>query len=373
MNEDIIEVGMIGGGLDSAVGSVHRIAMQMDGRFMLVAGTFSRDYRKGLDAARSYHVSRNRVYRDSANLLENELGKIKVIVIASPIPAHYEQVSCALESGYTVVTDKPLVSTPEQFYLLERDPAFNDENVYCIFNYTGYPAVREMKDLIRRGQIGRVKKLLIEMPQDTYQRLKNQQALHKIQKWRLEDSFISYLTLDLFVHIHSLITFLTGERVLSVSGRAHSLTGINNGLTDDIDAYLTLSNEVVASVWYSKGALGYRNGLRIRVFGDCGAIEWQQMNPEVVQYTNSDGDSKTLDRLSGLCRVMSEPRYQRFKAGHPAGFIEAFANYYADIADSIRGSGCRDVLLGLSETKAGLQVAEAIHRSALSQGTEIQI
>lgn len=359
-----IKVAMIGGGINSAIGRVHEIAMKMDCRFELVAGCFSRNPEINLQSAVQYGVSNGRVYDSLAMLLAQEAGRIDAVVVATPIQGHYEQIITVLEHGLRVISDKPLVGTLAQCIEIRRRSKVERVEVYCIFNYTGYPAVREMRQRVRSGAIGKVFKVMAEMPQDSYIRLMNQGRVSTIQNWRLHDDHIACVTLDLFVHLHSLVGFVCEGRPEEVTAFAQSISGVSSGLIDEVDAFIRYDNAMQLNVWYGKVALGYRNGLRLRVFGTMGSLQWHQEEPETLVAADAQGNRMTIDRLTTGCEISTQDRYQRFKAGHPAGFIEAFANYYFDIAESIESGKNSSWLLPFEQVEEGLRVAEAIHKSA---------
>lgn len=362
-----MRVAMIGGGVNSAIGRVHEIAMKMDGRFELVAGFFSRNPETNRQSGAQYGVSPDHVHDSLQALLATEAQRLDAAVIATPIHAHFEQILAVLDRGLRVISDKPLVANAAQCAELRRRAAVQSVDIHCIFNYTGYPAVREMRQRIRSGAIGQVFKVMAEMPQDSYMRLLNQGRVSAIQGWRLQDDAIACVTLDLFVHLHSLVSFVCGGRVQEVSAWARSISGVAPGLIDEVDAIVHYDSGMVMNAWYGKAALGYRNGLRLRVFGTRGSLQWYQEDPESLVGADSEGNRTLLDRLSSSSDVTGEPRYQRFKAGHPSGFIEAFANFYCDVADSITGGQLSPWLLPLEVVEEGLRTAEAIHHSAATR------
>jgi len=359
-----LTVAMIGGGIDSAIGRVHQIAMQMDGRFKLVAGCFSRDARINQLSGLEYGVGIERIRSSDFELVEAEQNKIDAVVIATPIWAHASQIALALDRNLRVISDKPLVARVSEFEAIAGRDCAARHRIFCIFNYTGYPAVREMKRRVEDGQIGRVFKIMAEMPQDSYLRLKNQNRESSIHKWRLKDDEISCVSLDLFVHLHSLVSFVCGKKARSVIAWSRSISGVAANLSDEVDAIIQYEDDMVLNAWYGKAALGYRNGLRIRVLGTQGSLEWYQENPEHLLIADAIGDRLVADRNSTNSLVTALPRYQRFKAGHPAGFIEAFANYYFDIADAIATGEPNPYVLPLTVVGEGLRVAQAIEDSS---------
>ena len=368
-NKSRIKVAMIGGGINSAIGRVHEIAMKMDCRFELVAGCFSRNLELNRQSGERYGVSKDRVYGSLAALLAHEADRIDAVVVATPIQVHYEQILAVIQHGLRVISDKPLVGTPAQCVEIRRQSKVENVEVYCIFNYTGYPAVREMRQRVRSGAIGKVFKVMAEMPQDSFMRMMNQGRVSAIQKWRLQDDDIACVTLDLYVHIHSLVGFVCEGRPEKVTAFTQSISGVSSGLIDEVDAFIRYDNAMQLNVWYGKVALGHRNGLRLRVLGTKGSLQWYQEEPETLIAADAQGNRMAIDRLTTGCEINAQDRYQRFKAGHPAGFIEAFANYYFDIAESIESGIQSPWLLPFEKVEEGLNVSAAIHESARKQTT----
>jgi predicted dehydrogenase len=367
-----LRAAMIGGGINSAVGRSHEIALRLDNAFELVAGCFSRSGKTNQLSAEIYRVESGRVYDNVESLLKGEQGRLDVVVIATPITEHLSQIGAVLDAGLVAICDKPLVSSRSECDALFTKTLSSSARLFSIFNYTGYQAVREIKHRVSSGEIGKVFKVMAEMPQDSYLRLKNLDKVNSIQSWRLKDGEVPCLSLDLFAHIHSLMNFITGLKPLAVTANSRSISGVSDGLIDDVDALIEYENGVLLNAWYGKVALGYRNGLKIRVLGTLGSFEWVQEIPEQIVYANAIGDRLILDRISSTSTVTSEQRYNRFKAGHPAGFIEAFANYYFDIARAVRNKKLNEYTLSAGVAAEGILVSEAIQQASLS-GQRIQI
>ena len=359
-----IKVAMIGGGVNSAVGRVHEIAMRMDLEFNLSAGCFSRDPEFNQQSGQAYAVAPSRVYRHPEHMLNDPDLDVDAVVIATPIQSHAEYIHLALDRGLRVISDKPLVATLAECHQVVQRVKPDSTDVFCIFNYTGYPAVREMKRRIELGEIGQVFKVMAEMPQDSYMRLKNANKTHAIQPWRLQDGLISCVSLDLFVHLHSLINYVTGETPLRVNAWQRAISGVADGLVDEVDAFIEYTNALRVNAWYGKAALGQRNGLKLRVLGTHGSLEWFQEHPEQLRAADATGNTLIYDRISSSSSITSEARYNRFKAGHPAGFIEAFANYYTDIAQAIRAQTLNVHTLSIGVAAEGLALCQAISESA---------
>ena len=359
-----IRTAMIGGGINSAVGRVHEIAMKMDNQFALHAGCFSRNPHINTETAHQYNINPKRLYPSAEHLLRAEAKHLDAVVIATPIESHAEYIHLALDHGLKVISDKPLLSNlAECQNLMQRIPP-DATNVFSIFNYTGYPAVREMKHRIEQGSIGQVFKIMAEMPQDSYMRLKNQHKTHAIQAWRLRDGPIPCVSLDLFVHLHSLIHFTCGNTPQAVTAWSRAISNVSPNLVDEVDALIEYNNNLIANVWYGKAALGTRNGLRIRILGTHGSLQWHQEEPELLHLADATGNRMTLDRISSDSTISPQPRYQRFKSGHPSGFIEAFANYYTDIAQAMHLGRLNPYTLSVGVAVQGLELAHTIAQAA---------
>lgn len=361
-----LRIAMIGGGINSAVGQTHEMALRLDHAFELVAGCFSRNPQINACSAEAYRVPPDRVYVSLEKLLEVERDRLDAIVIATPISAHASQIGAVLDAGLTVICDKPLVANSAECDLLLTKVSGDSTRLFSVFNYTGYQAVREIKCRVDAGEIGRVFKIMAEMPQDSYLRLKNADKINTIQSWRLNDGEIPCLSLDLFAHIHSLVSFITGRNPLSVCARSRAISDVSEGLIDEVDALVEYDGGMLLNAWYGKVALGSRNGLKIRIYGTLGSFEWYQEQPEQIIYANALGDILLLDRISSTSSVTQEARYNRFKAGHPAGFIEAFANYYFDIARAIHAGVLNEYTLSANVAAQGIALSEAIHQASLS-------
>ena len=373
---DRLKIAFIGGAYDSAVGRAHRVAVEMDQRFELVAGCFSRRQEKSRDSAFKYGIDPNRAYSDLNALLNAETGKLDAIVVLTPQDQHGNQVMGSLDAGIPVICEKALVASSSEAVAIRERLMAKNGFLAVTYNYTGYPMVRELKHMVESGVLGQIQQLHIEMPQEGFARMSADGAPIIPQEWRLRDSLVPTLSLDLGVHLHMMARFLTGARPKEVVAVSSS-RGNFSEITDNVQCLARYSENIDCSIWYSKTAFGYRNGLRLRIFGDKGAAEWVQENPEYLQYADNAGGRYCLDRTSKNIQVANQSRYQRFKAGHPAGFIEAFANYYVDVADVLqnsRGSAVSDFgqyVFGVDESLEGLQMLEAIERSCSSKQWEV--
>lgn len=362
-----LNVAFVGGALNSAVGYTHFNASRLDGHFRVEAGCFSRHQEQNERTARTYGVARERMYANWQALLEGERNRLDAVVILTPIPSHAEIVIGALHAGYPVICEKALGISSDECRQIGEAAALQSGYLAVTYNYSGYPMVRELQRMIREGRLGKIQQIHIEMPQESYL-----SAGAKPQEWRLKDYAVPTVSLDLGAHVYHLVSFLTdGKKPLRVVGD-QTRYGQFTGLIDNVYCMAQFQDDLRVMAWWGKTALGHRNGLRIRVYGSAASAEWYQMDPENLRWADNQGHYFMLDRGSGEARVAQQPRYNRFKVGHPSGFIEAFANLYADIAGSLRAfkSGARllpDYVYGEAHSTEILYFLEKVSQSAEQQ------
>lgn len=323
----------IGGGINSAVGRVHYNALRMDGQFELVAGCFSRHKALNQESGRFYGVTPHRVYDTYQALLATETD-LDMVVILTPTSNHLEPVLACLEAGLGVICEKAMSATPAEAAAIRMAEKQHGGFLAVTYNYTGYPALRELRARIRNGQLGRILHFIAEMPQEGFIRRGDDGQPAKPQEWRLHDGPIPTVYLDLGVHLHQITQYLIPRRPLQIQGIHHSY-GNFPAVVDYVQAAVRYEDDMVGSFLFGKCMLGQRNGLRLRIFGSEGSAEWEQVRPEEIHLAYPDGRREILDR-GGHAPIAGAPRYTRFKAGHPAGYVEAFANLYVDIAQAFR-------------------------------------
>lgn len=370
-----LRIAFLGGGYDSAVGRAHRIAVELDQRFELVAGCFSRKFEVSCATAKNYGIDPGRAYPSLDRLLSEEAGKVDVVSVLTPQDQHGQYVLTCLDAGLPVICEKALVPSPREAFVIRDLLSSRAGFLAVISNYTGYPMIRELKRMIDEGRFGAIQQIHMEMPQEGFARVAADGSPIIPQEWRLRDGQIPTISLDLGVHLHMIARFLTGQSPEEVATASNSYGNFRK-IIDNVNCLVRYSGGMHGCIWYSKAAIGYRNGLRLRLFGEKGAVEWVQENPEYLHITDNGGGKIILDRTSSGIQVANQMRYQRFKAGHPAGFIEAFANYYYDVADALEGylgwkeSVISDYVFGIDESIEGLRMLEAISCSSVSKRWE---
>ncbi|BFM06705.1 Gfo/Idh/MocA family protein [Halioxenophilus aromaticivorans] len=329
-----LKLGFIGGGCNSAVGYAHYCAAQLDGEWQLAAGSFSRDERVNAITARQYGVAPDKVYADWQMLLEREAKALDAVVILTPTPEHEAMVCAALSHGLAVICEKSLTPSLAAAKRVRAVCEREQGRLLVTYNYSAYPQIRELQARIESGQLGAIHHVQVEMPQEGFARLQEGGKQPSPQAWRLEDQEIPTLHLDLTTHLHHLVYFLTGQRPLEVMAD-HNSFGWFPQVIDDATAVVKYSGDMTARYWVSKSSLGYKNGLRIHLSGSLGSAQWVQSQPEELTLNYVDGRREIIERGSP-CLVANQIEFNRFKAGHPAGFIEAFANLYREFAMAIR-------------------------------------
>lgn len=371
-----LKLGFIGGSNTSAVGNTHKIAAQMDSRWVLSAGCFSTNPERNHATAAQWNLPAEHLYDDWQTLLDSEREHLDAVAILTPTPNHKDMVIAALAKGYPVICEKALACTvadvEEITSVLDQHKGF----LAVTYNYSGYPMLRELKHRIAAGELGAITQVQIEMPQEGFIRLDAQGNPPVPQAWRLVDGKVPMVSLDLGSHVHHIVGFLTGETPHTVVADQGSF-GWFKHIADSVMCMVRYSNDMQCQMWYGKTALGHRNGLSVRVYGDKASAEWIQSHPEELYIARQNGDKLVVDRASNV-GVAHELRYNRFKAGHPAGFMEAFANLYWDMADALEGylasgDSSSPYVYGVAHAKQGMALLEAIESSQrLREWVDIQ-
>lgn len=365
-----LSLGFIGGGVNSAIGLTHKIASQMDGHFHLAAGCFSRNDVINQQTGDAWGLPKDAIYSDALTMLAERHKQLDAVTILTPTPAHRDIILACLEYGLPVICEKAMVANVGDAQDIAQRLAELNGKLYVTFNYTGYPMVRELRERVLKGSLGQIQHVMVEMPQEGFIRRREDGSVPQPQGWRRVDGEIPTVSLDLGTHAHQLVEFLTDKHAQDVYAVNSTFARVP-GVVDTVNLVSRYEDNMVCNYWYGKAAPGYRNGLRIRIYGTEGSAEWLQMEPEYLRLADINGNVRLMDRTAGDNTIASQDRYCRFKAGHPAGFIEAFANYYADIAAGLRGENtayaltCETALRGLVFLEKAQQSAQASAKVAV--------
>lgn len=365
MMKKALKIGFIGGGLNSAIGLTHSIACQMDGHFKLAAGCFSRDKAQNQQTGLAWGVEPARIYAQPAEFLAQEKDRLDAVAILTPTPGHRDIINACLQAKLPVISEKAMVDNYQSALVVLACQQHQQGKLFVTYNYSGYPMVRELQKRVQRGDFGTVQQVMVEMPQEGFARHNREGQVAQPQSWRQRDGELPTVSLDLGVHVHQLVDFITGDSAADVYA-VHSTFASIPEVVDTVHIISRYRSGMICNYWYGKAALGYRNGLRIRIMGSKGSAEWLQLDPEFLHLSDVKGNRMIIDRTATDNIVANQARYCRFKAGHPAGFIEAFANYYADIAAALRNEAS-EYAIDAQVATAGLKFLEAASLSARTQ------
>jgi len=332
-----IKIGFIGGGPNSFIGYSHRLASRFDNRFDFVAGVFSKDIKKSISFGQSLGLSKDRCYNNFISMAKKELLRkdgIEAVGIMTPSGDHYKIAKKFIENNVHIICDKPLTATIEDAIKLEKLVNKSKVIFALTHNYSAYPMLREAKAIVETGKLGKINLFNVEYPQG-YTVGVNKKDEKKTLKWRLDKRMAgpSMILAEIGTHAYHLIRYVTNLEVKEVAAEVNSLS---SELTVDDNAFLILrmNNKARGSIWVSSAATGGENGLKIRIYGTKGAIEWFQDDPNNLKFTELNQPTKIITRASSSVSNFSI-RSSRIAAGHPEGFFEAFANIYTEFADSI--------------------------------------
>jgi len=362
----------LGGAPNSAVGYAHFVAARMDGLWNLKAGAFSRHADVNRNAGEVYGVKSAHVYKSLSSLIDKEKDNLDAVVLLTPTPLHYEMVLECLKAEIPVICEKALSTSSAEAREIQSLCNQKKGFLAVIYNYSGYPMVRELRRIIREGILGDILHFQAEMPQEGFLRVDDNGNKPIPQDWRKKDGQVPTLHLDLAVHLHELVYYLIGLKPMEVVADQSSRGWFP--VVDNVSCLARYAQGVQGQFWFSKCALGHRNGLRLRIYGSKGSAEWYQLNPEELLLSFADGRRQVFDRASNA-KVASLPRYTRFKSGHPAGFNEALANLYFDIHAALSGFRVNgkqesEEVFGADLAVEGLDFLEAMVRSSHSRRWE---
>ena len=332
-----IKIGFVGGGPSSFIGYTHRLAARFDNRFDFVAGVFSRDKKKSIDFGSSLGLDPSRCYANYSEMAKKESKRsdgIEALGIMTPSGDHYKIAKLFIENKIHIICDKPLTATVEDAIKLQKLVKKNKIVFALTHNYSAYPMLREAKNLVEKGKLGKVLLINVEYPQGYTVGIKKKDEKSTL-KWRLDKKMCgpSMILAEIGTHSYHLLRYVTNLEVKEISAEVNSLSP---EISVDDNAFLTLrmNNKARASIWVSSAATGGENGLKIRVYGNKGAVEWFQDEPNHLKFTELNKSTKIITRASNDVSDFSL-KSSRLAAGHPEGFFEAFSNIYTEFADCI--------------------------------------
>jgi len=336
-NRKKIRIGFIGGGPNSFIGYTHRLAARFDNRFDFVAGVFSKDEKKSIEFGKSLGLDQYRCYNNYKTMAKKESERsdgVEAIGIMTPSGDHYKIAKEFIKGNIHIICDKPLTASVKDALALEKLIKKTKIIFALTHNYSAYPMLREAKELVKKNKIGKIKLINVEYPQGYTVAVKKKDE-KDILKWRLDKKMCgpSMILSEIGTHAFHLMRYVTGLEVKEVSAEVSSLS---DEISVDDNAFITvrMNNKARGSIWVSSAATGGENGLKIRVYGTNGAVEWFQDDPNNLKFTELNVSTKIITRASNSVSNLSI-QSSRVAAGHPEGFFEAFANIYTEFADSI--------------------------------------
>jgi len=326
-----LKYGMVGGGKGAFIGDVHRKAIAMDGKAEIVAGCFSQSFDNTLETGEFLGLDKERLYKSYQEMLAREgkrQDKINFVIVVTPNDSHYSIAKLALENGIHVVCDKPLAPNSRHAEELAQ-LAKKKDLLFCVtYAYTGYPIIKHMREMIASGELGDIRFVSGEYPQDWLATLLEKTG-QKQAVWRTDPkrAGASNCVGDIGSHIENMVSYLTGLKIQSLCARLDRF-GAGRVLDDNASIMLNYDQGAKGLYWSSQIAVGHDNGFRVRIYGSKASLEWVQENPNHVKVSYIDKPTEILSRG----RDKMYPRAQalsRIPAGHPEGYFEAFANIYS--------------------------------------------
>ncbi|MBC3764731.1 Gfo/Idh/MocA family protein [Neptunicella marina] len=374
---DKVRLGLIGGGPEAFIGQVHRYAAFMDNQYQLVCGVFSRDQQKNHEAGEQLLDNSSRAYSSIHELIEKESAlpeaqRVEVIAIVTPNISHFEFASAAIQAGIHVFCEKPATFTLAQSRQLQQQLEQSPVLFGLAHTYIGYPLVQEARQRVIAGELGDIKKVVVEYSQDWLAaKLNNQDS--KQGSWRLDPNMagVSCCVGDIGVHAANLAEFICDMPITRILADLASVED-NRQLDDDAAILVRFKNNARGVLIASQISVGEENNLSIRVYGSKAGLHWQQQQPNSLRIM--PGDQPAQEIRTGFDYLSDEAkRFTRTPAGHPEGYIEAFANLYSAFADAVKRARTHSVkhsnangVPGITEALAGMQFIESSVKSSQS-------
>ena len=363
-----IRLGMVGGGSGAFIGYVHRIASRIDGDYDLIAGALSSRPEVAQESGRNLGLAEDRIYTSSVEMARAEAARpdgIEAVSIVTPNHMHFGPAKAFLEAGIHVICDKPITSNLEDARKLAQIQPKNGAKFLLTHNYTGYPLIRQARELVASGALGKIRVVQAEYAQDWLTEPAGDD--NKQAAWRTDParSGAGGCIGDIGTHAYNLARFVTGLKTEAVSA---DLTAFVPGrqLDDNVHIMLRFEGGAKGMLWASQVAVGKENGLQLRVYGDKAGIEWSQENPNYMWFTEFGKPRQLITRGGSISVPPAASMNVRIPAGHPEGYLEAFATLYSQFAAVIRGEGAdyEGLLPTMADGIEGMQFITASVKSS---------
>ncbi len=335
-----LRMGMVGGGSDAFIGAIHRLAAFMDNQIELVCGCFSINPEISASSGKSYFLPEDRVYQNFKEMFEHESklaegDRMDFVTIVTPNFAHFEPAMMALENGFNVVIDKPITFTLAEARLLKAKIEQTGLTLALTHTYSGYPAVKEARERVARGDFGKVRKIFVEYPQG-WLSSKLEDSGNAQASWRTDPkrSGKAGCMGDIGTHAHHLAEYVTGLKTTEICAELNIFVP-GRLLDDDGAAFLRFDNGAKGVLVATQIAAGEENNIRLRVYGDKGGLEWHQHEPNTLYLKWSDRPAEIVRVGNGYMSQIAMHN-TRTPGGHPEGYLEAFANIYRNFSLTVR-------------------------------------
>ncbi len=377
-----IRYGMVGGGQGAFIGAVHRLAARMDDRYEFVAGALSANAEKAVASGKELGLSGDRIYANFEQMAKAESKRpdgIEAVSIVTPNHMHVPAAKAFIERGIHVICDKPLSLSLKEAKQLEALLNKHPKVIFALtHNYSGYPMVRHARAMVKRGDLGEIRLVQGEYPQDWLTE-PIEKTGQKQADWRTDPkrSGAGGCVGDIGTHTYQLATFVSG---LALEELACDLTSFVKGrvLDDNVQAMLRFKGGARGAIWASQVAPGNENGLKLRVYGTKGGLEWTQADPNYLWFTPFGGEKRLITR-GGAGAGPEAARVTRVPPGHPEGYLEGFANIYSEVAQAIKaarngGKPPKDVMFpGIEDGVAGMAFIEACVKSSKANSRWVKL
>jgi predicted dehydrogenase len=372
-----IRLGMVGGGQGAFIGAVHRLAARMDDHYEFVSGALSSDAARSKASGEELGLAPDRIYGDFREMAKAEAKRkdgIEAVSIVTPNHMHFPAAKAFIEAGIHVICDKPLSLNLKEALALEKLLAKNRQVIFALtHNYSGYPMIRQARAMVAAGELGDIRVVQGEYPQD-WLTTDLEKSGQKQAAWRTDPKRTGAggCVGDIGTHTYQLGCFVSGLKLDELSA---DLTTFVKGrrVDDNVHVMLRYKGGAKGMIWASQVAPGHENGLKIRVYGTKGGLEWLQADPNYLWYTPF-GEPKRLITRGGAGSNAAAARVTRVPPGHPEGYLEGFANIYTEVARAIKARRAgkkpdKDVQFpGIEDGVAGMAFIEACVKSSAKNG-----
>ena len=340
MNTNKLSLGIVGGGPKSWIGHVHRISARFDDKYEIVAGVFSRNSKLSINFGKTLGISKDRCYSNFKEMALKESKRndgIQVVSIMTPPSSHQIIAEKFIEKNINIISDKPFAGNLDQAKKLYKKIKSNKKIKYALtHNYSAYPMVREAKVLIEKDKIGKIEYVNVEYIQDWSGGTKiNVRNAKKKLKWKIDNKIVgaSAVLNEIGTHAYHLATYISGLKGEKIFADIKQISK-KIKMDDNAQVMINFTNGAKGMFWTSVMAKGGVYGLKIRVFGSKGSLEWVQNDPNYLKLNPDKGAVRYLER--GFHNAELSKKFSRIKFGHPEGYLDAFANIYREFADSLK-------------------------------------